>query len=335
MKRLYFLLFIVVVFFVSLCMSCQKVIEYEGKITESMLYVEALLNVERDTQYVFVGKTKFFLDESNNERALRDAECFIQYKDGNYQKLGFSDKWDKFYYVTPDSICVGDTFRLMVAHPDFDTVRAFATVPTLLDIFVDTVNYEIIDMGVHLKESKEVSVYIDSPLREETPSVGVSIHFMSLIEFPYPETDMWDNPTGRTLLDTASSSAFWCTDPIIADNSFEKYFNLTGEFSDKYKYRYHEILFTTDDFSSWPYKLDVILPNNLTVANDPRDEAIGVRLNIGMYANDYYSYLRSKYDNDHNQNMFAEPAQLYSNIENGVGFFGIKKEFKLEFWLKR
>ena len=133
----------------------------------------------------------------------------------------------------------------------------------------------------------------------------------------------------------ASSSAFWCTDPIIADNSFEKYFNLTGEFSDKYKYRYHEILFTTDDFSSWPYKLDVILPNNLTAANDPLDEAIGVRLNIGMYANDYYSYLRSKYDNDHNQNMFAEPAQLYSNIENGVGFFGIKKEFKLEFWLKR
>jgi hypothetical protein len=315
--------------------SCQKVIEYKGEITEPMLYVEALLNIERDTQYVFVGKTKFFLDESYNKNALRDAECFIQYKDGEYQKLGFSDKWDRFFYITPDSVCVGDTFRLMIIHPDFDTIRSSAVVPALLDIYVDTVNYEIIDMGVHLTESKQISTYIDSPLREENSPVGVSIDFMSLIEFPYHETDMWGNTTGVILLDTLGNSAFWCTDPIIADNSFEKYFNLTGEFSDKYKYRYHELLFTTADFSSWPYKLDVILPNNVTAANDPRDETIGVRLNVGMYANDYYSYLRSKYDNDHNQNMFAEPMQLYSNIEGGIGFFGIKKEYQLFFWFKR
>ena len=77
------------------------------------------------------------------------------------------------------------------------------------------------------------------------------------------------------------------------------------------------------------------MPNNVTAFNDPSDEAIGVRLNVGMYANDYYSYLRSKYDNEHNQNMFAEPMQLYSNIEGGIGFFGIKKEYQLFFWFKR
>ena len=331
MKRLIIFAIILGAIFVS----CEKVIEYKGEITEPMLYVEALLNIERDTQYVFVGATKFFLDESSNKNALRDAECFIQHKDGDYQKLGFSDEWDSFFYITPDSVCIGDTFRLMVIHPKFDTIRASSVVPALLDIYVDTVNYEIIDMGVNLIESKQITTYIDSPLREENPSVGVSMHFMALIEFPYPEMDMWDNPTGVTLLDTTGISAFWCTDPIIADNSFEKYFNLSGEFSDKYKYRYHDLLFTTEDFSSWPYKLDVILPNNVTAFNDPSDEAIGVRLNVGMYANDYYSYLRSKYDNEHNQNMFAEPMQLYSNIEGGIGFFGIKKEYQLFFWFKR
>ena len=95
------------------------------------------------------------------------------------------------------------------------------------------------------------------------------------------------------------------------------------------------MMFTTDDFSSWPYKIDVLLPNNKTAFEDPNDELIGGWIFVGIYGNDYYKYLRTKYESEKSSNMFSEPIQLYSTVTGGVGFFGVKKDFRVDFWLKR
>ena len=335
MKKIYFILPIVVVFFMVLCMSCEKTIKYKGEVSKPMLYVNAVLDVELDTQFVFVGQTKFFLDTCDNSKCLSDADCRIQYKDGEYQRLTFDKKEEKFRYVIPDSVCVGDTFRLMVTHPDFDTLRATAVVPNMLEIYVDTINYKTIDMGVNLIDSKQISIYLDSQLRGEGESVGVEMGFLSYLSWEHEEYDDWDNPTGNMVIDTLDNAAYWCEEPIIADNSFEQYFSLSGEFSDKYKYRYTRMMFTTDDFSSWPYKIDVLLPNNKTAFEDPNDELIGGWIFVGIYGNDYYKYLRTKYESEKSSNMFSEPIQLYSTVTGGVGFFGVKKDFRVDFWLKR
>ena len=333
MKRLIIFAIILGIIFAS-CEN-EKVIEYKGEISDPMLYVEAVLNVERDTQFVFVGRSKFFLDTINNKNCLADADCRIKYADGDYERLEFDVKNQRFRYVMPDSVCVGDTFCLMVSHPDYDTVRATATVPNILDIYVDTVNYETIDLGVNLIESKQISIYFDTPLRDAGESVGVQMGFVSFLEWEYEVYTDWGTPTGIIKIDTLSASEYWCEEPIIADNSFEKYFSFEGEFSDKYKYRYSKMMFTTEDFTSWPYKIDVILPNNNSASNDPRDELIGGWALVGIYGNDYYKYLRTKYEHERNSNMFSEPIQMYSTITGGVGFFGVKKDFTIEFWLKR
>jgi hypothetical protein len=77
-------------------MSCEKTIKYKGEVSKPMLYVNAVLDVELDTQFVFVGQTKFFLDTCDNSKCLSDADCRIQYKDGEYQRLTFDKRKKNF-----------------------------------------------------------------------------------------------------------------------------------------------------------------------------------------------------------------------------------------------
>ena len=60
---------------------------------------------------------------------------------------------------------------------------------------------------------------------------------------------------------------------------------------------------------------------------------IGAQARIRVYGNDYFKYLKSRSDaREANRSMFAEPMQIYSNIVDGAGHFGIAKYYNYKFF---
>ena len=191
----------------------------------------------------------------------------------------------------------------------------------------DTVNYTFVDVGVDLLKSIEISIFIDSKNHEDMQSVGLSMNFTHYIEWRY--NDYETNEPKIVILDGAE---FWCEDPIILDNSFERNFNLESDYSKKNKRRYADVLLTTSDFTSWPYEFKVWFPIGYMTSVSPCYSFIGAQARIRVYGNDYFKYLKSRSDaREANRSMFAEPMQIYSNIVDGAGHFGIAKYYQYYF----
>ena len=328
MKRLIIFAFIAGIVFAACEMD--KEIKYRGSVEKNRIYVETVLGCDADTQYVFIGTTAFFLDGAN-KNPLLEAQATISHNSGEPQKLIFDSICQKFMYVMPDTFAVGDTFRIDVACEGYDSVWATAVVPDPLDIYIDTVNYGFVDVGVDLQKSIEISIFIDSKNHDDMESVGLSMNFIHDIEWKHT-----DYNTNEPKIDTLSQNEFWCEDPIILDNSFERNFNFESNYSKKWKRRYSDILLTTSDFTSWPYELKVWFPIGYMMSLSPDYSFVGAQAMIRAYGNDYFKYLKSRSDaREANRSMFAEPMQIYSNVVNGAGHFGVAKSYQYYFYIKR
>jgi hypothetical protein len=328
MKRL--IIFAIIAGVVFAACEMDREIKYRGDIEKNRIYVEGVLGCDADTQYVSIGTTAFFLDGAN-KNPLREAQATISHNSGDPQKLTFDSVRQKFMYVMPDTFAVGDTFRIDVACEGYDSVWATAVVPEPLDIYIDTVNYSFVDVGVDLLKSIEISIFIDSKNHEDMQSVGLSMNFTHYIEWQYN-----DYETNEPKIVTLDGAEFWCEDPIILDNSFERNFNLESDYSKKNKRRYADVLLTTSDFTSWPYEFKVWFPIGYMTSVSPCYSFIGAQARIRVYGNDYFKYLKSRSDaREANRSMFAEPMQIYSNIVNGAGHFGIAKYYQYYFYIKR
>ncbi len=328
MKRLIIFAIITVIVFAACEMD--REIKYRGDVEKNRIYIEGILNCDADTQYVSIGTTAFFLDGAN-KNPLREAQATISHNSGEPQKLTFDSVRQKFKYVMPDTFAVGDTFRIDVACEDYDSIWATAVVPEPLDIYIDTVNYGFVEAGVDLLKSIEISIFIDSKNHEDMESVGLSMNFSHYIEWQYN-----DYETNEPKIDTLDAAEFWCEDPIILDNSFERNFNLESDYSKTYKRRYTDVLLTTSDFTSWPYEFKVWFPIGYMSSVSRSYSFIGAWARIKVYGNDYFKYLKSRSDaRELNRNMFAEPMQIYSNVVNGVGHFGVVKSYNYKFFIKR
>ena len=328
MRRL--ILFSIIAGLLFVACEMDKEIKYRGEIEKNRIYIESVLSCDADTQYVSIGTTAFFLD-GPNKNPLRNAQATIRHNLGEPQKLIFDSVRQQFMYIMPDTFAVGDTFRIDVACEGYDSVWATAVVPDPLDIYIDTVNYGFVDVGVDLLKSIEISIYIDSKNHDDMQSVGLSMNFMHYIEWQHK-----DYTTNELKIDTLPQNEFWSEDPIILDNSFERNFNLESDYSKKNKRRYTDLLLTTSDFTSWPYEFKVWFPIGYMTSVSKSYSFIGAWARIRVYGNDYFKYLKSKSDaREANRSMFSEPMQVYSNIVNGAGHFGIAKSYQYYFYIKR
>ena len=328
MRRL--ILFSIIAGLLFVACEMDKEIKYRGEIEKNRIYIEGVLGCDADTQYISIGTTAFFLD-GPNKNPLRDAQATISHNLGEPQKLIFDSVRQQFMYVMPDTFAVGDTFRIDVACEGYDSVWATAVVPDPLDIYIDTVNYGFVDVGVDLLKSIEISIYIDSKNHDDMQSVGLSMNFMHYIEWQHN-----DYETNELKIDTLPQSEFWSEDPIILDNSFERNFNLESDYSKKNKRRYTDLLLTTSDFTSWPYEFKVLFPIGYMTGLSKCYSFIGAQARIRVYGNDYFKYLKSRSDaREANRSMFSEPMQVYSNIVDGAGHFGIAKSYTYYFYIKR
>jgi len=122
-----------------LLLSCRTELEYNGPEGEPALYVYAMFDND-SLNYVFVGETTFFLDESKRD-CLKDAEVTISVNGEERVKLEYDG--DTALYVFRRRIETGDTLRLTVKHPRLGEAEAMAVVPPEMNMEVKEIRTQV------------------------------------------------------------------------------------------------------------------------------------------------------------------------------------------------
>ncbi|PLW99995.1 MAG: hypothetical protein C0593_01935 [Marinilabiliales bacterium] len=287
-------------FLISLTMmfSCTKTVEFKGEVTEPMLVVNSIINPDSAFK-VHVTKSRFFLDdapisnvESANVRILKDDALIAE----------LSHTVDGIYTVADITPEAGQKYQIEVSAPGYDDTRAEAMIPTT--VAIASLDTATVTHEEYWDEMFEIGVKINDPANTEN-FYRVSAYLDSYI-FDEQTGDYWHY---RDYIWLSSE------DPVITggENSGDifdvGYYNEFRIFNDSY----FEGQSYTVKFMSDRWQLSTEHPESFFL----------IHVYLESLSEEYFTYLRSRAMHNNNEdNPFVEPVPVYSNIENGIGFFG-------------
>ena len=238
-----------------------------------------------------------------------------------------ADGRDRGKYLFAYSPQEGDNLQLKVEVPGRDEVSASAKVPYAVQI--SEVNLEA-NRGEYNDESRVSFVLSDRANENEYYGVRVRVVTTHRTELYYAEQDsleVYDDP------DISRYETFYCSDRTIIDNSE---FSM-DEFDDPEQGTYTSLLLFTDgNISGQSHKINLELDwlpdyhSQDTVWQEDGSYAAyfstsSVYLEVYSFSRDMYIFQRTvaAYNDDDFFGLIGEPIQVHSNINGGLGIFGI------------
>lgn len=311
--------------------ACEKVIEFKGDITESLLVVNSIANVGSELE-VQVYYSRFFLESSgdiiigeDNYEQLSDAQVQL-YVNGTFLE---NIEWNGTTYLSTYIPQVGDHLELKVKRGETEvssetqmlspaSVVKFDTVCT--DFYTNMIidadytggyeNYRYDTIGISINKTYQVTVWLaDSAQTTDyyyaTGAIdNVQVDGEKGLGYCYyivdDESDVDINLGSSATYEPAVS-------PFFSDGQINgKQIPLTFQVYYVCKQYY--------DNAPETYT------NNAT-------SSIILDIDVHRISYDYYMYLttaQSAADINSGFSMFTEPVQVYNNIIGGVGIFGSK-----------
>jgi len=180
----------------------------------------------------------------------------------------------------------GANYELEVSHPNYDkTTRAVQTMP--FPPIVDNANYQELNIYDPLRETDYHSLKINFTDESNTEDYYFIHGYIQNKCCPEDFFSVWTWSNDARLLETVSSQGLIFNDKGIVGQNYELDLSLDATYID----------------------LDV---HNLYVR-------------FSKITKDQFLYMRSKKAyQDSDGNPFAEPVTVHSNIENGLGIFGLE-----------
>ena len=311
-------IYAVVAICVMMMTSCEKVIYLGKDDIKIMTVVNAILYAD-STAVVNVTRSKSIVDYSPENYHGEDAEVSL-YVNGDFvEKLTFLDGRFKGNHVLRQ----GDEVRIEVERPDAQTAVAQTYIPMAAEI-----------VGMRM-DSVETSLFSDfyvpgSFEYDSVQDVWVlswchDIHADHIVDatmhFSITVQDGTQGGDYYRLCDLAPthnySGQLSSTDTIIASYTNSNAWGFEESFNNKYMVYDDRLingeLYTVHVDALYAYSgykdgfINLLNQNPLSVS-------------LCTISRDYYYYAVSlnKYENQ-GFNLFAEPIQVYSNVENGVG----------------
>ena len=316
---------------VSILISCEKEIEFNGDTVEPMIVVNSFISPD-SLIYAHLTKSKFFLSNKNGFDFINNADVSLYINQVFKEKLTLSSDG---MYMSATKPNYGDTIRLQVKSTGFDDVESTAIIPVQSVILaLDTTmiarnTYAYTNgtdtMAIDQNGDLNFRVRIKDPAgeqnyyrllakrRSEWQSDGdtfVQEYFISFV------LEGFEGPTGGFLgiIDGENNSK---SQHLITDELFDG-----KEFVLRFKtdYSFLTVRPGFEDFFGFYNK------NNISEH---------IVINLQTISKDMYLYLLSRESAERVlDGVFTEPVQIYNNIRNGIGILGSytnnKHSFKLE-----
>ena len=281
-------------FLAALC-ACEQVIEPDLPEHRPRLVLHAFFTND-GVWWAHVGRSFPILElqlTADGRPAVADAAVALLAGDRVVGELEFDDAAQE--YVFGDSaLQAGETYSLRVSAPGFETVRATDAVP--MPVPTSVLSYRALassrsGSGDRVEFSLELEI-------EDPPG-----------EANYYQISLYRVFTGRG----ASRLYLSTNDPsIIADNNVDGSPLEEGGFEGDAPY-FRDTLF--DGMTR-----EIELSHDL--GRDPGPDPSGMYLQVLYISEAYYQYLKTaRLHDDTQDNPFAEPLNVYGNVENGYGIF--------------
>ena len=293
MKKLFFLLSVSLIY-----ISCEKVIPFEGDLNTPKLVVNSIF--ESDSTFkVHISSSRSVIDVSPFQN-IEDA--VVKIKDDNGAIIETLYHLDNGFYagqVFPEQ---NKTYQLEVIHPNYNNITSTDSLP--IPITINSVDTSTIIDPIN-ENRLQIILNFDDPENSqnyyliETSSVNEKL----VIE---------NSDTLEYELDTILNQTMILTDEVFQDGSSP--FREQGLFND--------LLFNGQNKN-----LELEIPNDeYWNFSDGSTEMSYKRLSLTLYLHNIsksYYYYRTSLELYQNAsgNPFAQPVQVYSNIDNGFGIF--------------
>ncbi len=289
---------------IALLFSCELVIDVETPEFKPTLVVGSTL-IPDSTITVAIGRDKYILDNSYGFRGIGDAQVRIYENDILLAELmevettDFDGQNVRGIYGTSAVASAGNTYRLEVAKEGFTSISSTERIPTGVPEFEVTE----IDTLVGEFGNSELSFKLRLDDQPGPDYYQLIVRSSYLIQ--------------GTTLDPATGDYTKDTIFLVDEQAYLESENLIFEdhISDL-------LIFDDNLFDGRPY--DMSLTGYFYIMeNDDFDNEARLYFELRKISEAYFNYFNtSSLQNWVSGDPFAEPVQVYTNIENGRGFLG-------------
>jgi len=292
--------------------SCEKVIQFNGPVTDPMVVVNSFVTPD-SVVVAQVSLSRFFLSSDATFDMVNNATVSLLVNGIQKENLKFTTNG---LYVGTYHPAVGDSISLQVQTPGKNNVSCGAVIePQTSVISLDTTS-------VITGQSSPIVVVNKITAVQDT--IGNS--FEETLKFVLKFTD---NPNEqnyyRLVVFTKTITPYgdfsdynFSFDDIVSGNANNTVGPPTSLSSNKYN------VFSDDLFNGKQYPLTFSVQNNANIYY-PGKSVPGtqkeVYINLQSISKSYYLYLQTRASIKSNT-FFAEPVQVYNNVDGGIGILG-------------
>jgi hypothetical protein len=298
MKQLISYTLILFVFF-----SCQKVLDLDADTKKSKLVVNTLFSEEKEWR-IELTKSLSVLD-GGELSFIDNAQVNILDENNNLVEslpYGFG------YYKSALGLkpIAGKKYKIEVSAPNFTAVSAADFCPSIVPILNIDTSF-VITAFAEKKYTATIN-FQDPPNTENF--YGIELEVSSYTRTYFPALGIWD-----TTFNSSDKVYLSSSDPLI-DNGGTDSYSQTLTFKDNL-------------FNGQQKSLSV---NYMIYESGSPNQFFVKNLRLSSYTEASYNYSKSieAYLNTEG-NPFAEPVQVYSNVDNGFGIFGGQSSYEIEF----
>ena len=262
--------------------ACEQIIEPDLPEHTPRLVLQAFFTPD-STWVAFVGRSAGILESlPSRERSVAEATVELLAGDRVIDELKFFQR-ERVYVWEKAPLQAEESYSLRVSAPGFATIQATDAIPRPVPIAI-------------------ASYHVNTSVRSESTIKG-DLSIKLEIQDPPGETNYYQIHLFALFSSRREEGSFWTKDPsIIADNNETAFFGTAPFFTDAL-------------FDGQTHEIE--LSSNYNVTEHTR-----LFLQVLDISETYYEYLKSAKLHEFTQdNPFAEPVSVYSNVENGYGIF--------------
>ena len=291
MKKIYLVLIIALTY-----ISCEKVIPFEGDVTIPKLVINSIFQSD-STFKVHVSSSRSVI-ETDSFQNITDA--VVNINDGNGNIIETLNHQENGFYVGQTFPQENQTYTLQVTHPNYVNITSMDSLP--LSIVINSVDTSTIVDPIN-GDRLQITMNFEDP--------GSSQNFYLIETYSINEYLVIKNSdTSEYELDTAKQYM------VLTDEVFQN-----GGSPWREQGLFNDLLFNGQNKA-----LELEIPYENLSGNEAgynwSYKTLGVRVYLHNISRSYY-YFRTSLElyQSASGNPFAQPVQVYSNIENGFGVF--------------
>jgi len=335
MKNIYQILLLF--FIIAFSHSCQKEIEFDSKqiapkmvingfiqqdslIAITIAASKAIVGVIKPTVWINDATVKLFVDGEEKETlsTFNIPDYTINYFDpSSYQPFGDSTNIIKCYRSLTTKAEPGKMYKLEVTHSNYKTTTCETSIPMPINILsIDTITKTEVTNG-YTTNTFQLKIKFQDPPGEKN---YYRLIYKSICGRAITKNNTQNDSSIVIAVNNLNVARYFTSDdPVINPSSEDANDFLFGSPSNNFNIFTDELIegkeheLTIDDYS-YVYESSNI--------NTSIGEFFTLSVELQSITPEAYSYLKSvNASTYYNGDLFSEPVQVFTNIENGIGVF--------------